>query len=202
MTLGLASIGMATGAANAAVTLALGSASSSKLDASTSTTGISQSSPYASGTFATANPASVTFDLLASSTNGNLTAQPGGWGVTGGSAAFGIDNQSGNLETITYTISNVTGLGVGESLVFRTVSLDFGTDSAGETYRIDGGGNISFTSSPQNAPLADPTSFTIGAGTSGDSRFVVNGLTVAVIPEPSTALLGALGFLALLRRRR
>jgi len=44
--------------------------------------------------------------------------------------------------------------------------------------------------------------FFTGTGTAGDASADVKSATFAIIPEPSTALLGALGALALLRRRR
>lgn len=42
-----------------------------------------------------------------------------------------------------------------------------------------------------------------GVGSSGREAYFTNGsLAIVVIPEPSAALLGGLGLLALLRRRR
>ena len=46
------------------------------------------------------------------------------------------------------------------------------------------------------------TSPQFAAGANTDSRLEINGITVTLVPEPSAALLGSLGMLALLRRRR
>lgn len=56
----------------------------------------------------------------------------------------------------------------------------------------NGGGNIVFTGVV--GPLLN--------GSDDNYRLGLNGLRINIVPEPSTALLGALGLLALLRRRR
>jgi hypothetical protein len=64
------------------------------------------------------------------------------------------------------------------------------------TYIFDG-----TTIGTVNAP-ATIDSVAFGRGTSTDPSFDVRSLSMSVIPEPSNALLGGLGMLCLLRRRR
>jgi hypothetical protein len=96
-----------------------------------------------------------------------------------------------------FTTSNVSGNGTSQSLDNGITGTNATTFTAGSNYVLfqtivaDGSGNISI--------LADATD---GAGA---TRLHINGLQIAqiaAVPEPSAALLGALGVLGLLRRRR
>ena len=171
------------------------------------TTGLNDANAAASGTFSTSagsGSAGVSFDFSFTTINGGSAPQTTGLGVNGGTAASGIDNNdgAGPQEAIILNISNFSGLAAGESLVITEVLTSFGANEASETYTINGGSDLVFTTSPETINVPDATSVTIGAGSTGNTRFVISSFTVAVVPEPSAMLLGALGSLLLLRRRR
>jgi len=81
-----------------------------------------------------------------------------------------------------------------------------GTDSSG--FAISGGelrsgtGNIRQGEAANLAGWIDRANSSVLASSSSDQRIYVMSDAITVIPEPSTALLGGLGLLALLRRRR
>jgi hypothetical protein len=62
-------------------------------------------------------------------------------------------------------------------------------------YETDSSGEIDVTIQATTAPIS-------GTDPRLASRLTFNGMSVTLVPEPSSALLGALGMLALLRRRR
>ena len=202
------------GTAWSAVTYTLGTPSSTRIGASTTGLGDSSSHGAASGSFNTSAPggsSGVSFDLTIAAYRGSDAAtvgtQSGGLGVFGGRVDAGIDNNNEaleaiatDLEGITLSLSNVTGLAPGEELMVSEVVLSFGING-GETYTLDGSGDLSFTSSPESIAVNSP-SVSIAAGTAGDTRFVISSMTVAVVPEPSVLLL-CLGTLPMwmLRRR-
>jgi hypothetical protein len=169
---------------------------------------VQESSSFTSGTFTTTGAGPVTFDLDITAT-ANIQGQNFGFGVNGGTAGLGVDNNNtaGPLETMTFAISDFTGLGVGESLVITHVTLLFGTTS--ETYTINGGSDIFFTTAqemPDVVDVPDATTVTIGAGTQGDTRFAIDSITVAVettaIPEPASLAMGLMGLTLIGMRRR
>ncbi|QTN32395.1 PEP-CTERM sorting domain-containing protein [Akkermansiaceae bacterium] len=205
---------IASGAANAAVVVDFGnSPSTTQLTqvnpaASINVTGIGESTSYTSGTFTTTG-GPITFDLgiTASST---IQGQNLGFGVNGGSASVGVDNNVNGsaLESMTFTISNFSGLGVGETLEITSISILFADTN--ESYTINGGSSTLFAVSASTGSQAidvtgTGTTLAFGAGTSGDTRFAIDGITVSVIaiPEPSTSLiaLAGVGLLAFRRRR-
>jgi hypothetical protein len=93
-----------------------------------------------------------------------------------------------------FTTSNVSGNGSSQSLDNGITGTNATTFTAGSNYVkfqsivADGSGNISI--------IANATD---GAGA---TRLHINGLQLVAVPEPSAALLGAVGVLGLLRRRR
>lgn len=172
-----------------------------------STTGLTDANANATGTFTTTaggGSAGISFDLTVSATNGSPNNQTNGLGVTGGTAASGLDNNNaaGPIETMTLTISNFSGLGAGETLVITNVSLLFGANAPNEVYTINGGGDIVFSGTPEAVDVPDAASVTIGAGSTSDTRFAVGDMTVAVVPEPSALALLGFGGLLIARRRR
>jgi hypothetical protein len=177
-----------------------------------SETGLSDAKTGATGAFSTTavgGSAGVTFDITLTPNIRTISVQNQGVGVSAGSAGSGLDNNSAGdnfQEGITVTISNFAGLAAGETLVITDLRTRFG-NNGGETYTINGGSNAPFsdTISDFDIDLPDAASFTIGAGSAGDTRFVIGEITVEVVsvPEPSTSLLiGTLGLGLLLRRKR
>jgi len=172
-------------------------------------TTINDAGAYTSGSFITTAPggsAGVSFDLVVTAFSGTVISQPAGTGVSGGTASSGIDNNnaSGPQESLTLTISNFQGLAAGETLVITNVGTQFGFSP--EVYTVNGGANAAFSSNSVFViDVPDGVDVTIGAGSTGDTRFVLDNFTVAVapVPEPTTAL-GLLGLVtgAFFRRRR
>lgn len=118
---------------------------------------------------------------------------------------------TGNPATGTFTLSGLTD---GTTYSVQIFTSDF-RNNIGNVRGIqfnDGLGNSTATGVLQSDKqyfigtfTAVGTSQTIGAvstnqGTNGS--VILNALTVSIIPEPSSALLGAIGALVLLRRRR
>ncbi len=94
-----------------------------------------------------------------------------------------------------FTTTNVSGNGTSQSLDNGITGTGPGTFTAGSNYVrfqsivADGSGNISIVVDALDA----------GANS---TRLHVNGLQIVAVPEPSAALLGGLGLIGLLRRRR
>jgi hypothetical protein len=113
-----------------------------------------------------------------------LSHNAGSWGTTSVERAAGA-----------FTTTNTTGNGSSQSLDNGITGTNGTTFTAGSNYVLfqsivaDGSGNISIVADALDAGAAS-------------TRLHVNGLQIAAIPEPSAALLGGLGVLALLRRRR
>jgi len=213
--LGLTGLGLAVGSANAAVLVDFGNNPSATqlvqttAIASINETGVGEASAFTSGTFTTSG-GTITFDLNITALNGGIIGQDLGFGVDGGSAAKGLDNNdnSGPLESMTFAISNFTNLGTGETLEILGVSVLFADTS--EFYTINGGSSTLFSANSTGGNPAEfisvsGTAVTFGAGSGASTAFAIDGITVGVVavPEPSsTALLGLGGLALILRRRR
>lgn len=155
-------------------------------------------SSYTGATHVDAGTLLVTGQLGATNVSVGTAATSGGDGLIGGNLHFGSGSflQVVNLNdalTVAGTVSFGTGFGIDNLLGVAWGSLDLNTP-----YTV----------------LASTTDFSaagldhFGAGNAydvggGRSAYFQNGsLQVVVIPEPRAALLGGLGLLALLRRRR
>ena len=189
----------------AAVTFDLGNG-----EISSSTVGLNDAHVNATGTFTTTavgGSAGISFDFTIATTDGGLAPQDTALGVSGGTAGSGLDNNNANgpQETMTFTISNFAGLGAGETLAIIGVGISFG-NNGGEVYTINGGPDTAFVGgTPQAIDTPDGVSVTIGAGSTGDTRFAIDTFTVEVVsavPEPSGVSLLGLAAMGLLGRRR
>lgn len=109
----------------------------------------------------------------------------GGTGTTGG----GQGNIFGNIRT---TFTDATGTVLGTSVISAENPADGGGPQPQSNF------TTTFTSDGSDVSLA------LGStGTGGDAIFALtNSLEITAIPEPSAALLGMVGLLGLLRRRR
>lgn len=150
----------------------------------------------------------VTIDLPAT---GALNLNPGN-----GSAASWHNNSANAGDLFEFTIQNVSSL-AGEALRVGLLFDSANTDTTGtQVFRITqtvGGSATANSPSLAHAKNGLDVAFFDLTGLANGDRFVVNvdatsrthlsGITFdsAVIPEPSAALLGGLGLLALLRRR-
>ena len=156
-----------------------------------SVTGLSSANPNVSGL-----SAGISFDLTITATSVatpvlTVANHADGIGVSGGNA-IEIDNRNNLLanddESLVFTVSNVTGLAVGQSLRISGI----GTRSIGTTekqYAIFNGPTAtssgSFNTSPFSISVPDLASVKITAvgptsGTALDSRFIINQLLLSI----------------------
>jgi autotransporter-associated beta strand protein len=136
-----------------------------------------------------------------------------------GTTVMEIDGTAGpGVNPSGHDYINLTGSGAAGALTYGgTMTLDIGTIFGGGSYTWNLFDFASETGGFTGITLADQYSgtlseSTLGSGvwglTSGDNTWSftessgVLGLTVVVVPEPRAALLGSLGMLMLLRRRR
>lgn len=143
---------------------------------------------------------STSFNMFVSSSGGNLNSNSTGLGV-------GDANLDGTVESITISFSM--------DVEFNFIDLGGvgGDVSDGASFTINGTatnlftGVSGFNGSTDVYTPSPPISLAAGnsivlTGSSSTSIFDLDGINVTAIPESSAALLGTLGFLALLRRRR
>jgi hypothetical protein len=110
-------------------------------------------------------------------------------GATAGFFRLGINNDGGA------TIPVPTDLSLG---TVYSVTMTWNLDTRQSTLSIDGGSSVVDTDA---ASAVTVTSFAFRQA-SGIGTMTVDNLSVSYIPEPTAALLGSLGLLGLLRRRR
>jgi hypothetical protein len=147
-------------------------------------------------------------------------------GVSGDPNGGGIGYQAGRREGITFSLNTATGISPTVGVQITAINVQNVGRTTGPTLdpidesfwivnlltrqalhftpvaEFTSAGN--FDVSSLNLTLAGGSSLTdVAAIYSGDvGGFRVAGLTLAAIPEPASALLGGLGMLTLLRRRR
>ena len=144
----------------------------------------------------------LTVTLNLSATGGNPISGPGqspnGFGVSTAAGANG-DLQSGESITFTYASAVLATGATSTGLIVDTVTpFDF--------VNANGNGNGAFTftkSSTVGTFATTPDTFVTVTGTGGRGGVNNTLFDVNIVPEPSSAmLLGAVGVLGLLRRRR
>lgn len=155
------------------------------------------------------------FTISSSSNPGNTFTFDGSAGVSGsasGALSAGLIAFDGTVpagNSITYTL---TGLATNTNYEFyffspewgeptRTGFLD-GSDDAGNTFAVDQSTGTGDKIVKYAYNTGASTSFTMTVTSDTVNQSIHNYSFVNVVPEPSAALLGGLGFLALLRRRR
>lgn len=153
-----------------------------------------------SGTFLVPEISGLTITVVSVSSNavsGNV--------LNSTAASFGINDGASGDDTDEFDAS------VNESVTFsfnkevQITLVDFVNFGSGESFNFAGQSIASSDLSSSVYTFLTPltiaanTSFTLSA-TSGTVG--IEGIDLTVIPEPSAALFGAVGFLALLRRRR
>jgi autotransporter-associated beta strand protein len=156
---------------------------------------------YTGATLVSAGTLFVT-GALTSNISVSDNATIGGGGGTTGTITFG----GGSFFDIALPVSSAnsldssaisfatTGFGI-DNLVFNGTAVDWSTIANGTYTLITGTLNSTNLGNFGSGSAAD-----IGGGRT--AYFQSGSLQLVVIPEPSTALLGAIGLLALLRRRR
>jgi autotransporter-associated beta strand protein len=181
---------------SAAVTEASGGLGITKNGAGTMV--LSGTNNYTGATNVSAGTLLVTGALGNSAVNVDSTAAIGGTGTVGGSlniyggGFFHVVNLLDALD-VTGTVNIFSGFGIDD-----LVGLDWGTVADGTYTLINGTLDTGVFDDLANNSFA--TAYLIGGGRS--AYFQEGSLQLVVIPEPSSALLGGLGMLALLRRRR
>jgi len=114
-------------------------------------------------------------------------------GAAAGAFRLGISNAGGNAATTTNVASD---LALGTNY---TVVMTWNLDTSSSTLSINGGPAVS---APDTATAITVESFALRQA-SGIGTLTMDNLGVVYIPEPSSAmLLGAMGILGILRRRR
>jgi hypothetical protein len=138
--------------------------------------------------------------------NINSTTGSGVWALTRpGDASFddqvahyNVTGGAGNINAIPTTVEDATA----PSTLRITLDTTGGNGNWAATYHV-GNGSGGFTQLASVADLNNVTVGSVGIGVfNGDGAANFQAFELSVIPEPSAALLGGLGMLALLRRRR
>jgi fibronectin-binding autotransporter adhesin len=151
---------------------------------------------------------SGTLGALTVNNGGNLTpgTSAGALGVNGMLTLNNSSNLNFELNPVDFTVGGVvndlvtvTGNLVLDGILNLTAtSGDFSAATAGSTWRL-----FNYSGSLTNNALTLGTMPALGAGREWSINTATLGqINLAIIPEPSTALLSTLGVLALLRRRR
>lgn len=146
-----------------------------------------------------AGTGTITFTVTYSQTGGSgITNVSGKVSVTGGASS----NRINDTETLTTTIallgiSGYTGIDLSDlSIGFTYAELNnvIGT--------MDITGAFGSVATSTDATFAASSSFTIDPRSGAQATLNTYTIELTAVPEPSTALLGGLGLLALLSRRR
>lgn len=151
-----------------------------------------------SSDFAGATNVTITFNL-------SLTASTGdGIVVNGGGAKTWVVDDASTTNTL--SSNDNSRLNAGETITFAVNSVNFSGTSGGIT-GVNFAGFTGGAFSPNAGTFNTGTGIATGTGNYAISpdtatRLYTIGLNLNVVPEPSAGLLGGLGALALLRRRR
>jgi hypothetical protein len=146
-----------------------------------------------------AGTGTITFTVGFTQTGGSgIFNVSGKVSVTGGAA----DNRINDTETLTSTIA-LTGISGYTGIDLSDLSIGFTyaeLNNVAGTLDITGAfGSIATTT---NATFAPSSSFTIDPRSGAAATLNTYTIQLTAIPEPTAALLGSLGLLAILRRRR
>jgi len=162
----------------------------------TGTLVLAGTSTYTGATTVSAGTLLVTGQLGATSVTVGGSAMIGGGGTIGGTLHFGSGAELLFSLTDTLTVNGATVSFAGFSIA-NLAGFD-NTVPVGTYFLLDGDATVN-TANLANLGPANP--FIMG-DTGKQAYFTTGSLNLVVIPEPRAALLGGLGLLALLRRRR
>jgi len=174
--------------------------------AGTGTLTLSGTSSYSGATTVSAGTLFVTGALSNSATTVETTGTIGSNGANGSLGNGLTINTGGNLDltggTIALNSSNILSLTGGSltlgNLTFQDlIGWDWLNAAEGTYELIDGSFSIDWGST---AYLSEATAYDFGNGKKG--YFTSGSLKAVIVPEPGISLLGGLGLLTLLRRRR
>lgn len=162
-----------------------------------------------------------TFSIVVSATNGTGTATSShvstvGLGIVGNNGGridwASTGGQVSEVSTMTFNLSNLSGttlslsnIVVGNALNGTGAVADARIKSFGGSTANYGTGSINLTTGFQAPGGGSGATIQIGQSTqptAGLPGFSVTSMTFNIVPEPSSALLGTLSLLGLLRRRR
>jgi autotransporter-associated beta strand protein len=164
---------------------------------------LSGDNTYTGATTVSAGTLLITGALGNSAVTVEAGATIGGTGAIGGTLTFDAGAQLDLTgASLGLTSSNILSVAAGQSITFADFSFadiigwDASNASPGIYTLIDGGGTVTLAGTTPTA--LNP--FDFGNGKSG--YFQQGSFQAVIIPEPSAALLGSLGLLVLLRRRK
>ena len=147
--------------------------------------------------------------LVDGATNFNMSVAAVGGNLNSNATSFGVDDSAIDGTSESITISFSTDI-LFNAIDFSSIGADI-TDGA--SFTIGGSTTNLFTGAtdfsggfdiytPSSAIALTAGDTILLTGSSATSSYDLDIINVTAVPEPSTALLGALGALAFLRRRR
>jgi autotransporter-associated beta strand protein len=167
---------------------------------------LSNTNTYSGATIVSAGTLLVTGALSNSATTVQAAGMIGSGGATGTlgngltiAASGNLDLTGATLGLSSTNILSLTGgiLTLGNLTFLDLVGWDWANAAVGSYELIDGSFTVDFGNT---AYLSEGTAYDFGNGRKG--YFTSGSLNAVIVPEPRAALLGGLGLLALLRRRR
>lgn len=146
-----------------------------------------------------AGTGTITFAVIYSQTGGTgITNVSGKVSVTGGTS----DNRINDIETLTATIG-LTGISGYSGINLSDLSIGFTyAELNNVTGTLDIIGDFGSIATSTDATFSTSSSFTIDPRAGAQATLNAYTIEITAVPEPSAALLGGLGVLLLLRRRR
>jgi hypothetical protein len=161
-----------------------------------------------SGNTITTDQAGLTVGSLFGGDTVIATTTAGSSGSIGGFAAFDVTNALSKNFAVVWFTQAAGSIGAGSYFgILRLSDWTMPSDADGKAYGLsstDANGATGFysVSATISAAQIGATGFFTGTGTGGDASADIKAATFQIVPEPSAALLGAIGALGLLRRRR